>query len=181
MPKIQIRPAIEEDIVKLIALEHDYSSEYVWQMETRQEDDGEIRVHFRTVHLPRSTKVEYPRSRGTLPVDWMRRSGLLVAELSAGEVIGYASLSLDAAPATTWTTDLVVARRVRRQGIGSALVLAAQEWARQHGSNRLVLEMQPKNHPMISLSTKLGFYFCGYNDRYYLNHDIALFFAKPVR
>lgn len=181
MPKIQIRPAIEEDILKLVSLEHDYTSEYVWQMETQQEEDGEIRVWFRSVRLPRSAKVEYPRSRGALPVDWIRRSGLLVAELSAGEVIGYTSLSLDVAPATTWATDLVVARRVRRQGIGSALVLAALEWARQHGSNRLILEMQPKNHSMISLATKLGFYFCGYNDRYYINHDIALFFAKPVR
>ena len=181
MPKIQIRPAVEADILKLVALEHDYTSEYVWQMEIQQEEDGEIRVRFRSVRLPRSAKVEYPRPRRTLPDDWTHRSGLLVAELSAGEVIGYTSLSLDMAPATTWATDLVVARRIRRQGIGSALVLAAQAWARQHGSHRLVLEMQPKNYPGISLAKKLGFYFCGYNDRYYINHDIALFFSKSVR
>lgn len=181
MPKIQIRPAIEGDILKLMALEHDYTSEYVWQMDTQQEEDSELLVQFRTVRLPRSVKVDYPRSRNTLPDDWTHRSGLLVAELSAGEVIGYTSLSLDIAPVTTWATDLVVARRMRRQGIGSALVLAAREWARQHGSNRLILEMQPKNQPAIALARKLGFYFCGYNDRYYINHDIALFFSKSVR
>ena len=181
MPKIQIRPAVETDIPILVTLEHDYVSDDVWQMEIRQdEDDGRLDISFRPVHLPRSTKVEYPRSRRRLLDDWTRRSGLLVAELD-GEVIGYLSMSLETAPATAWVTDLVVMRRLRRQGIGSALVLSGQVWAHQHGCSRLVLEMQPKNHPAISLCQKLGFAFCGYNDRYFLNRDIALFFAKSVR
>jgi ribosomal protein S18 acetylase RimI-like enzyme len=45
----------------------------------------------------------------------------------------------------------------------------------------MVLEMQPKNYPAIQLAQKLGFDFCGYNDRYYANRDIALFFAKGLR
>jgi GNAT superfamily N-acetyltransferase len=85
------------------------------------------------------------------------------------------------APLTAWVTDLVVIRRLRRQGIGSALLLSAQDWARGRGCFRLVLEMQPKNYPAICLAQKLGFDLCGYNDRYYTNHDIALFFAKSVR
>jgi ribosomal protein S18 acetylase RimI-like enzyme len=87
---------------------------------------------------------------------------------------------LELAPLTTWMTDLAVLRRLRRQGIGSALVLASQEWAAQHDSRYLVLEMQPKNFPALKLVQKLGFDFCGYNDRYYKNHDIGLFFAKAV-
>jgi ribosomal protein S18 acetylase RimI-like enzyme len=85
------------------------------------------------------------------------------------------------APVTAWVTDLVVMRRVRRQGIGSGLVLAGMEWAKQRGLDRIVLEMQPKNYPAICLAYKLGFAFCGYNDRYYVTRDIALFFAKSVR
>jgi ribosomal protein S18 acetylase RimI-like enzyme len=76
-------------------------------------------------------------------------------------------------------TDLVVAGRLRRQGIGSALVLAAQDWVANHSkSRRLVFAMQPKNFPAINLSQKLGFDFCGYNDHYYPNQDIAIFFEK---
>jgi ribosomal protein S18 acetylase RimI-like enzyme len=95
--------------------------------------------------------------------------------------VAYISLMLNIAPLTTWVTDLVVMRRLRRQGIGSALVLAAQEWGLQHDTKRIVLEIQPKNYPTIQLAQKLGFYFCGYNDRYYTNHDIALFFARSLR
>lgn len=180
MPEIQIRPAVKDDIEHLVALEHDYSSDFVWQMDIRAEEDGEINLQFRQVRLPRSVKVEYPRQFSQLTQDWESRSGMLVACIQA-ERVGYISLMQHIAPGTTWATDLVVKRVFRRQGIGSGLVLAAQVWARQHQSQRIVLEMQSKNHPAILLAQKLGFDFCGYNDRYYLNRDIALFFSKSVR
>jgi GNAT superfamily N-acetyltransferase len=179
MPEIEIRPAVAQDIPVLISLDHDYVSDHVWQMDITQ-DDKEMRIDFRQIQLPRSVRVEYPRPIRDLIADWQNRSALLVGMLN-GEVISYASLMLGCAPLTTWVTDLVVMRRLRRQGIASALLLAAQQWAKQKGSLRMVLEMQPKNYPAICLAQKLGFDLCGYNDRYYVNHDIALFFAKAVR
>lgn len=180
MPQIEIRPVLAEDLPVLIEIEHDYTSEYVWQMEILQPEEDQIGVHFRQVRLPRSVKVEYPRPVKALSEEWTKRSGILVA-VHAGEVIGYLSLMLDMAPLTAWVTDLAVSRRMRKKGIGSALVLAGMAWAIQHDCNRVILEMQPKNYPAICLVKKLGFNFCGYNDLYYQNHDIALFFSKFVR
>lgn len=162
-----------------MAIDHTYSSEYVWQMEL-QAEEKQVGVNFREIRLPRSVRVEYPRPVHTLADDWTRRSSILVAILES-DAVGYISLMLDIAPITTWVSDLAVVRRVRRQGIGSALVLAAQEWGEQHSTRRILLEMQPKNYPAIQMSQKLGFSFCGYNDRYYANHDIGLFFAKSLR
>ncbi len=179
MPEIEIRPAISSDIPALIAVDHHYSSDYVWQMEF-QAEENQVEVTFRQVRLPRSVRVEYPRLVSPLADDWTERSGLLVA-VHEGETIGYISLNLHLVPRTTWVTDLVVIRRLRRQGIGSALILAAQEWGVQHDTRRMVLEIQPKNYPAIQMAHKLGFELCGYNDRYYANHDIALFFGKPLR
>ncbi len=179
MPEIEIRPAVAEDIESLASIDHDYTSDFAWQMDISSEE-GQVNVNFRQIRLPRSVRVDYPRSPRQLREDWQGRSGLLVALLSS-DIIGYVSLMRNIAPMTTWATDLAVMRRLRRQGIGTALVLAAQEWARQHGDYRLILEMQPKNFPAISLAQKLGFDLCGYNDRYYANHDIALFFAKGLR
>jgi GNAT superfamily N-acetyltransferase len=104
----------------------------------------------------------------------------MVAEYQ-GEVVGYTSIMLNIAPLTSWMTDLVVARRLRRQGIGSALVLAGQDWARHNRCFRILLEMHPKNYPAICLAKKLGYDLCGYNDHYFPNRDIALFFSKAVR
>lgn len=179
MPEIQIRPAIAADIPILAAIDHNYSSEFVWQMELKAEE-GQVGVNFREMRLPRSVRVEYPRGAERLNEDWEQRAGVLVALLEDNP-IGYISLTLDMAPVTAWATDLAILRRLRRQGIGSALILAAQEWGEAHDCRRVVLEMQPKNHPAIKMAFKLGFDFCGYNDRFYANHDIALFFARAIR
>lgn len=179
MPKIEIRPAIATDIHALMAIEHNYSSDYVWQMDLRQED-SEISVVFREVRLPRTSQGTYPRDHQTLADNWTHRDGLLIAELE-NKIVGYISLTKNAILQTTWATDLAVKRRFRRQGIGSALVISAQEWATHNNSRRLILEMQPKNFPAIQLVKKLGFELCGYNDHYFANHDIALFFSKWLR
>jgi ribosomal protein S18 acetylase RimI-like enzyme len=185
MPEIEIRPPTSADIPKLVEIDHDYVSDHVWQMEVQREtgqkpSDLRVEIIFRQLKLPRSVRVEYPRPPAQLANDWKERSCLLVAAMK-GEVVGYASVMLTVAPHAGWMTDLVVMRRLRRQGIGSTLVLAGQEWARQKRCLRMVLEMQPKNYPAICLAQKLGYDLCGYNDHYFPNHDIALFFSKSLR
>lgn len=185
MPEIEIRPPTSVDIPILVEIDHDYVSDHVWQMEIQHEDGqkpSELRVEvsFRQLKLPRSVRVEYPRSPSMLTNDWKDRSCLLMAVLQ-GEVVGYCSMMLSIAPQTSWMTDLVIIRRLRRQGIGSALVLAGQEWARHKRCFRMVLEMQPKNYPAICMAQKLGYDLCGYNDHYFPNRDIALFFSKALR
>ncbi len=185
MPEIEIRPPTSLDIPKLIEIDHDYVSDHVWQMEILHETgqkpaDLKVEIIFRQLKLPRSVRVDYPRYPAELTNDWKDRSCLLVAA-SQGEVVGYTSMMLNIAPHTSWMTDLVVVRRLRRQGIGSALVLAGQEWARHKRCFRMVIEVQPKNYPAICLAEKLGYDLCGYNDHYFPNHDIALFFSKTLR
>ncbi len=185
MPEIEIRPPTSAEIPGMIHIDHDYVSDHVWQMEVQRETGqkpSELRVEvvFRQLKLPRSVRVEYPRSPAELANDWKDRSCLLVALLK-GEVVGYTSISLDIAPYTGWMTDLVIIRRLRHQGIGSALILAGQDWARHKRCIRMVMEIQPKNYPAICLAQKLGYDLCGYNDYYFPNHDIALFFSKSLR
>jgi len=179
MPEIEIRPANENDIPLLASIDHDYKSNYVWQMDLVH-DESQFGVNFREIRLPRPMKVAYPRNPDGLIQDWESRSVVLVGIL-AGEPVAYISLSEGMAPTTAWVTDLVVDTTFRRQGIASALVMAGQEWGSQRRNRRLVLEMQSKNMAAIRMAQKLGFEFCGYNDHYYENQDIALFFAQFLR
>ena len=48
-------------------------------------------------------------------------------------------------------------------------------------ARRLVLEVISKNQPGIRLAQKFGFEFCGYNDQYYPNQDVALFFGRALK
>ena len=179
MPEIEIRPAIATDIQALMSLEHSYSSDHVWQMDFRHEV-GTIKIIFREVLLPRSVQVRYPHNPQNIADDWSTRDGLLVAAMD-GEPVGYISLEQNPQLKATRVTDLAIARRSRRQMIGSSLVMAAQDWASRHSSRRLILELQPKNFPAIQMAKKLGFELCGYNDHYFANHDIALFFSKWLK
>ena len=179
MPAIEIRPAATTDISDLLKIDHSVETAYTWQMD-RSFEAGCVSVSFREMRLPRVVRLLYPRRVEELREDWNKRAIILVA-LFGIELVGYASLKIQQATSIAWLVDLVVQDRLRRQGIGSALVIAAQDWAIQQRLRRLVMEMQLRNHPGICLAQKLGFEFCGYNDYYYPNQDIALFFGQGIK
>ncbi|HVP20475.1 MAG TPA: GNAT family N-acetyltransferase [Anaerolineaceae bacterium] len=179
MPEIEIRHAVVSDIPKLLELEHSFQTSYVWQMD-RSFDKGQWTINFREVRLPRPAKVEYPVPTEILGSELTQRSGLLVAFIS-NEPVGYIGIKAIQVSETASVIDLVVKEELRRKGIGSALLLAAQDWASQRDLLRMVIEMQSKNFPAIHLALKMGYEFCGYNDQYYATRDIALFFSRFLR
>ena len=179
MPEIIIRPATESDVSILINIDHSFRAHYVWQMDLAP-GDGQININFREIRLPRPVSVEYPRQPKNLLDDWSESSVLLVGVLEQN-VVGYISISEKKSPTTAWVTDIAVSPMARRKGIASALILAAEDWAKKKNIRRMILEMQSKNTPAIRMALKLGFEFCGYNDHYYSNQDIALFFAQFIR
>lgn len=179
MPEVQIRPAVATDIPILMAIDHSCQTDYVWQMDVHHED-GQTGAIFREIRIPRSVNVPYPRSVERLFETWNRRSGLLVAMID-DEDVGYIRMNDTVLPNTAWLSDMVVSPRYRRQGVGMALVLAAQSWGAERKNKRALLEMSSKNHPAICMAKKLGYEFCGYNDKYYESHDIALFFGYTFK
>ena len=179
MSKITVRPALSSDLDPLAAFDLGYSTDYVWQMEAHDES-GLVSANFRQVRLPRSMRVNVPHEPKRLTEAWARRVCFLVAE-DGEQRPGYVNLTLAPTPGTGWIGDLVVERRHRRTGVGSVLLAAAGQWARGNGLQRLVLETQTKNHPAICFAQKNGLAYCGYNDRYYANQDVALFFGMVLK
>lgn len=178
MVKIRIRPAISTDIPKLVAIDHNYATGHVWQM-TLDLTEIQTQVTFREVRLPREVHVNYPRNPQKMMDDWTNHDLLLIAE--EGETVrGYICAQMGLAPASAWVKDLAVDRVHRRKGIGRALIMAAQDWCGKKGFHRLTLEMQPKNYPAIQFAYKLGFEFSGYNDQYYRDQEIAIFFSSFI-
>ena len=102
-----VRPARSDDIRAIIDFDSSYATDYVWQMEFR-EDDGAVTSVFRKVRLPRSMRVIYPRDTATLADQWTHRRLFIVAEVQA-HVRGYLSI-------TDGTIhDTALGRRVRRR------------------------------------------------------------------
>jgi len=179
MPEIQLRPTVASDLARLMGFDHSVTSDSVWQLELRR-DAGQPTAMFREVRLPRSISVAYPRNPFSLADDWAKRSMVYTALIDQ-ELVGYVSLFERGMDSAVCVTDLVANAANRRQGVGSALLSAVQDWAAARSYRRIILEMQSKNLPAIRLSQKFGYEFCGYNDQYYLTQDVALFFVKSLK
>ena len=179
MPEVQIRHALTADLPILMAIDHSCETDYVWQMDVHGED-GQAGAVFWKIRLPHPVTVPYPRPVDALSESWGKRLGMLVTVLE-DQVVGYVRMNDVMLPRTAWLTDVVVSPRFRRQGIGTALLLAAQSWAMERKKTRALLEMSSKNYPAICLAHKLGYEFCGYNDQYYDTQDIAIYFGRSIR
>lgn len=179
MPEVCIRAARATDIPLLLQIDHSCESEYVWQMDVQREA-GEVRVAFREIRFPRPVTVVYPRSPAMLKEEWNRRGNMLVAEVGE-QVVGYLRFYERPVAQSAWVTDVVVAPLWRRQGVATALLLAAEEWARQRANRHMVLEIPARCHPAIALARKVGFEFSGYHDNHFINQDLVLFFGKSLR
>lgn len=91
-------------------------------------------------------------------------SAVLVAE-SDGDLVGMVEVHIVAKPSahsmlrpqSLARAGIVVAPDQRRQGIGSALMTKAEEWAREHGATGMMLDMLPANASAMAFYQALGY------------------------
>ena len=202
-----LRSADLVDIGACLALDADSQTDHVWQMDEREENGGRV-VRFQTIRLPRVMYVSYPRERDDLLASWEGGATVLVTTESRAyergaeswvveapdgdlrgteppdeeppRVLAYCQLDACAWQGAGWISHLIVDRRLRRHGIGQAILKASIAWGREQKLERLMVAVQTKNYPGICFCEKNGFAFCGFNDRYFANRDIALFFTAKI-
>ena len=128
-PTVEIRPAVDDDRRPLAVLFADAA----------EERDG--------------IATEPPVDVEARAASW-HLDGTLVA-VADGEIVG----SLHVAPTNHGFGELgmVVARDWRGRGVGSALLAAAIDWARERGLHKLSLSVFPHNAAAIALYRKFGF------------------------
>lgn len=99
-------------------------------------------------------------------LDGMNNSAVfLVAENENGEVTGYIGMYVMAPEGEI--TNVAVSKDGRGNGIGAALVGAMQQWAVEHGVERIVLEVRVTNAPAIHVYEKRGFTTIGVRKNFY--------------
>jgi L-phenylalanine/L-methionine N-acetyltransferase len=96
-------------------------------------------------------------------------AAVFVAEREDGRLVGRLSVGRDPHPASTHVADvgLMVAQDARRQGVGTALMRAAVEWAREAGVRKLELHVFPWNEAALALYDAFGFEREGYRKGHY--------------
>ena len=174
-----VRPANLADLNACLLMDHTGVTDHVWQMKV-EEAELQVGVTFQTIRLPRRMGAVYPHNLEQLVEHWQRGEGFLVAEVD-NEVRGYIDLLARPWRRAGWVANLAVERGYRKRGIGTALMRQARQWAREQGLQTILAEATTKNYPALCFYQKLGFQFCGFNDHYYTNQDIALFFVQTLR
>jgi RimJ/RimL family protein N-acetyltransferase len=96
-------------------------------------------------------------------------AAVFVAEREDGTLVGRLSVGRDPHPASAHVADvgLMVAFDARRQGVGTALLQAAVEWAREAGIRKLELHVFPWNEAAIALYETFGFEREGFRKGHY--------------
>jgi RimJ/RimL family protein N-acetyltransferase len=100
-------------------------------------------------------------------------AAVFVAEAEDGSIVGRLSIARDQHPASKHVADLglMVAKSHRRQGIGRALLEAADGWARDAGVRKIELHVFPWNEAAIALYEQLGYVREGYRKGHYRQGD----------
>lgn len=176
-----IRDGIESDIAACLELDHHYNTEYVWKMSIH-EDIGQWEIAFKKERLPRPMEAVVLSNQKRLQLALSPEECFLVAiQRETSEILGYLTMRNDSIYRMALIQDLVVSRPLRRQHIGGRLIKVARQWAKERELMRLTIEVQTKNYPGIAFCRQLGFSFSGYNDQYFPNQDIAIFFSQSLR
>jgi RimJ/RimL family protein N-acetyltransferase len=103
-----------------------------------------------------------------------RESGMFVAE-AGGETIG--QLVVDLAGFGVAELGMLVAAGWRGRGVGSALLGAGIEWAREAGAHKVALQVWPHNQAALNLYEKFGFQREGLLRRHYRRRNGELWDA----
>lgn len=178
MAKLQIRYARQDDLEKMINLDHSSIGSYAYKLEVTRDKNTQV-SSFQRVRLPRNVSIAYPKDEETLVKSWAKSESILVGCLM-DEPVAYISMENSSMPKTVRIVDLAVDMNLRQKGIATSMIVASEAWARERSQNRLFIELQTRNDPAICLVKKVGFELCGYLDRFFQNGDTALFFEKRL-
>lgn len=157
-----------------------YRTEYYYEIDCQEKEDG---FTFALNRRPFPSPVEKSFTDALLE-PWLEEPRVLAA-IEAGEELGYLELSHETWNNRMRVSNLWVAERFRRDGVGTALMGKALAEARAAGARALVLETQSCNHPAICFYRKLGFSLIGFDLTAYSQTDVEkkevrLEFARPV-
>jgi RimJ/RimL family protein N-acetyltransferase len=134
-PRVEIRRARPGDVDALVELYAEVAAEGRWIAGEAPVDRGLRRRRFRET-----------LARGD--------AATFVAD-AAGEAVG--QLGIELARYGVADLGMLVAAEWRGRGVGSALLAAGLDWARQAGAHKVALQVWPHNRAAIALYEKFGF------------------------
>ncbi len=188
--EVRVRMAMDSDAAQCTEINTKYITKDVWQLDTRQEN-SEIRILLRHIELPKPVELTAPQSVPQVVrpgVLWLVAEDIKTVEgdaanmpASVGQVTGYLVATRPHGGEIVYLTSLAVASTHRRQRLAVRLLEQARRWASSGGATEILADVSARNTPALRCLQRVGFRFCGYNDRIYPNGEVALFLSLSLR
>ena len=99
------------------------------------------------------------------PAVFLNNSGIVLVAEDEEQIAGYIGMYVSEPEGEI--TNVAVAQSARDRGMGASLVAAMQQWALEHGVERIVLEVRVSNAPAIHVYEKKGFVTIGVRKNFY--------------
>lgn len=97
-----------------------------------------------------------------------------------GKIVGYSRMHLYRWNNSALITTVLVHAEHRHRGIGTRLLKAMGDYARESKARVLMIDSPSDNAPALQLYFKNGFKICGYNDKIYQDGKTAIYLAKEL-
>jgi ribosomal protein S18 acetylase RimI-like enzyme len=97
-----------------------------------------------------------------------------------GKIVGYSRMHLYRWNNSAYIITVLVDAVLRRRGIGTHLLKAMDDFAKESKARVLMFDAPLDNAAALLLYFKNGFRICGYNDKIYQKGKIAIYLAKEL-
>lgn len=179
MAEIEIGAATLEEYPQIAQMDLSFESDYVWKTQMLEGLDS-FESSFQRIRLPKTIHVSF-QAYSPSNLEYMISQREILSVRYEEHVIGYIRLEQDEAVNRLILKTGGIMPEYRNKGVGSVLLERVTEIARHNSIRSLVAMVQAKNDPAIRFLLARGFVFSGYQEFFFRNMEIGLFFSKNVR
>ena len=179
MAEIEIGAATIDEYPQIASMDLSLESDHVWKTQTLEEFES-FEASFQRIRLPKTIRVSFQAYSAANLESLIVHQEILSVRYEE-KVIGYLRLEQDETANRLVLKTGGIMPEYRNKGIGSVLLTRVMEIAHHNNLRSIVCMVQAKNDPAIHFLLSHGFVFCGYQEFFFRNMEIGLFFSKNVR
>lgn len=179
MAEIEIGAAVLDEYAQIAQMDLSFDSNYVWKTQIVEGFES-FQPSFQRIRLPKTIHVSF-QAYNTANLEQLIRQREILSLRYEDKVIGYVRPERDETVNRMILKTGGVMPEYRNKGVGSAMLEHLCDIARKNGYRSLVCMVQAKNDPTIHFLMGRGFVFCGYQEFFFRNMEIGLFFSKNIR
>ena len=179
MAEIEIGAATLDEMTQIAQMDLRFESDYVWKTQMLEGLDS-FESSFQRIRLPQTIRVSF-QAYSMANLETLIRQREILSVRYEDNVIGYVRLEQDETVNRIILKSGGVMPEYRNKGVGTVLLDRICEIARHNRIRSLVCMVQAKNDPTIHFLLARGFVFCGYQEFFFRNMEIGMFFSKSIR